>query len=253
MRPERDFSDAVCQPIDLPGDEHGVLVIHGFTGSIAQLRPLAESLHAQGFTVKGINLPGHATSMQDMARCTWQDWLEAAKSAYLDLQKRCRYVSVTGLSMGGDLALLLAEQMHPTAIAPLSAPMDTKGPLWLASLVSPVMKTFSWQPRKAPDALDPRYDYGYPGFPTQCASQLNRIIKMARRDLHAVTCPTLVVQSHADETIIPESAQIILNGISSARKGVLWLDDAPHVITLSREKDRIAQAVGEHFRQAQQG
>ena len=58
---------------------HGVLLIHGFTGSIAHMRPIAQELHARGFTVMGINLPGHATDLDDMVRYTWEDWLNAAK------------------------------------------------------------------------------------------------------------------------------------------------------------------------------
>ena len=45
QRPERDFSDAVCQPFHLKGDDHGVLLLHGFTGSAAHMRPLGELLH----------------------------------------------------------------------------------------------------------------------------------------------------------------------------------------------------------------
>ncbi len=250
MRPERDFSDAVCQPIDLPGGEHGVLLLHGFTGTAAHMRPLAEALHAAGFTVAAPNLPGHGTQMQDMLQCTWQDWLECAKSACVALKKRCKTVSVAGLSMGGCLTLLLAEQMEVAAIAPISAPMGTKAPLWLSHIAYPFMPTVSWQPRQEPNALDARFDYGYPGFPTKSGTQLHRIIRMARKDLHAVTCPALIIQSRADETISDDSADVIARGVSSARKGILWLEDVPHVVTISREMDRVNQAVVDHFKNA---
>lgn len=52
----------------LEGGEHGVLLLHGFTGSAAHMRPLGERLHSQGFTVMGINLPGHAQSMEAMGK-----------------------------------------------------------------------------------------------------------------------------------------------------------------------------------------
>ena len=70
--------------------------------------------------------------------------------------------------------------------------------------------------------------------------------------LHAVSCPVLVVQSHADETITPDSAEVILSGISSERKGVLWLEDAPHVCTITREAGNIADAIADHFRRAEE-
>ncbi len=257
-RPVRDFTEEVCQPFLLEGEkrngkQHGVLLIHGFTGSAAHMRMIGERLQQQGFTVMGINLPGHATGMDDMARCTWDDWLDAAKDAFLQLQERCDFVSAAGLSMGGCLALILAEQMQMTAVAPISAPMGTRAPLWAASLASPFMKTVWWRGRKeSAEPLKNEYDCGYPGFRTSCARHLSRLIKMARRDLHAVTCPVLVVQSHADETITADSAEIIMKGVSSGVKGILWLEDVPHVCTISKEADNIAAALAELFRQAEE-
>ena len=256
-RPERNFSDDVCQPFLWEGEKcngktHGVLLIHGFTGTAAQMRMIAQGLHQQGFTVMGINLPGHAATMDDMAAHTWDDWLTAAKEAFLQLKKTCDDVSVAGHSMGGCLALILAQQLQPAAIAPIAAPMGTKAPLWAAALAAPFMKTVWWKTRdSSASTLADAYDYGYPGFHCVCAKHLSKLIKMARRDLHAVTCPILVVQSHADETITPDSADVILRGVSSEVKRVLWLEDVPHLCTISKEAERIAQAVGAHFRSAE--
>ena len=122
-RPEVDFSSPLCQPYEVRQGEHGVLLMHGFAGSAAHMRPLAEGLVQQGFGVRTINLPGHATTMDDMRRCSWQDWLNAAKEAFREMKEQYRFVSVTGLSMGGCLTLMIAEQSDPTAIAPISAPM----------------------------------------------------------------------------------------------------------------------------------
>jgi carboxylesterase len=99
--------------------------------------------------------------------------------------------------------------------------------------------------------LDQKYDYGYPGFPTARIVDLMHLIRLARRNLFNITCPTLVMQSRADNTIAPNSADIILQGIRSEKKAVLWLDDVPHVVTISREYQRIAKAMGEFLQSAQ--
>lgn len=252
-RPEVDFSQPQCQPFLLEGGEHGVLLLHGFTGSAAHMRLIGEELHAQGFTVQGINLPGHATHMMDMASCTWEDWLHAAKEAFVQLKGRCRYASVAGLSMGGVLALLLAQQMDVTAAVPISAPMAVQNKLlFLARPASAFIKTIMWRDDShRAKLMNMAYHCGYPGFPTKSGADLNRLIRMARRDLHAVTCPVLAVQSHGDETISADSAQVIMDGISSQTKGILWLEMVPHVCTISPEYKRIAQAMGELLRGAE--
>lgn len=252
-RAEVDFSMPQCQPFDLQGGDHGVLLIHGFTGSAAHMRLIGDELHARGFTVKGINLPGHATQMMDMANYRWSDWLAAAKAAFVELKEKCKYVSVGGLSMGGVLTLLLAEQMDVTAAAPISAPMAVQNKLLgLAGPASVFIKTIMWgDDSYRAKLMDLNYHYGYAGFPTRSGADLYRLMRMARKNLHAVTCPLLVVQSHADETIAPESADVMLEGVSSTRKGVLWLEMVPHVCTISPEYKRIAEAMAETFREAE--
>ena len=231
---------------------HGILLIHGFTGSVAHMRPLGERLHAAGFTVKGINLPGHAVSMEAMGQTGWQDWLGAAKDAFFELQQRCRHVSVAGLSMGGCLALLIAQQMHPTAVVTLSAPMAVRNPLLpVAGLAHALIPRIMSRSREGSPPLDERYDYGYPGFPTRCGADLHRLITMTRRDLHAVQCPVLIVQSHQDETIAAESLGVISAGVSSEQVGKLWLTGVPHVCTISSALPEISDEMVRFLRLAE--
>lgn len=250
---ERNMRDAAAQPFLLPGGEHGVVLIHGFTGTCGHMRLLGEHLHSAGFTVRGINLPGHGTRLEDMARYTWKDWLQAAKLAIVEMQEQCQYVSVAGLSMGGVLTLLIAEQMEITAAVPISAPMGVQNRLLpFARLGSLVMKTTYWQrDRERERLLDQRYDYGYAGFPTKSGADLLHLMRLARRNLYAITCPLLAVQSRKDETITADSAEVIVNGVSSQRRGVMYLEDVPHVCTISREHAHIAQAMIELFRKAE--
>ncbi|MBR4081309.1 MAG: alpha/beta fold hydrolase [Clostridia bacterium] len=251
--PMPDMTAPAAQPFDFPGDRHGVLLIHGFTGTAAHMRLIGEELAAQGFTVKGINLPGHGTTMEDMAQSDWKQWIHAAKTAVTELQKTCDHVSVAGLSMGGVLTMIIAQQMQITACAPISAPTQVQARgLALAGVAHHFIKHIWWNPPAERQAmLDQRYDYGYPGFPTKCGASLHKLMTLARRNLFAITCPILVVQSHGDETIAPESADTILAGVSSRRKGVMWLDDVPHVLTISKEYKRVAAEIGRLFREAE--
>jgi carboxylesterase len=253
QRAVRSFSDTNAQPFLLEGGEHGILLLHGFTGSAGHMRLIGEELNRQGFTVLGIQLPGHGTRMEDMQNVHWQDWLQSAKEGFLTLKERCEKVSVAGLSMGGVLTLLLAQQTRVNAAVVMSTPMALKNKL--ASL-APVASRFTpvtyWKgDEQREKLLDQKYDYGYPGFPTARIVDLMHLIRLARRNLFNITCPTLVMQSRADNTIAPNSADIILQGIRSEKKAVLWLDDVPHVVTISREYQRIAKAMGEFLQSAQ--
>ena len=50
----------------------GVLLVHGYTGSPASMRPWAEYLNQRGFTVRVPLLPGHGTKPEDLNEVKWE-------------------------------------------------------------------------------------------------------------------------------------------------------------------------------------
>ena len=180
-----------------------------------------------------------------MAKATWQSWLYAVKQAALEMMDEMDTFTICGLSMGGVLALLVAEQMKVDACVPISAPMAVKNrALPLAGIFAPLMPRIAWgPPTERHAALDSAYDFGYTGFPTAKGADLNQLIKLARRNLFNITCPVLCVQSDSDETIWEGSADAILEGVNSGIRQKLWLKNVPHVCTISRELPAIADAI----------
>jgi carboxylesterase len=250
------FDREVCRPFFHQGSEDGILLMHGFTGSAAHMRKIADRPAELGYTVMTINLPGHATSEAEMAKCTWKDWLEAAKQAVLELKTHCKRVTVCGLSMGGVLALLVAEQMQVDGCVPISAPMAVKNRLLgLAGIAAPLLPRIAWGGGgEYHKGLDKAYDFGYSGFPTAKGADLHKLIKLARKNLFSVVCPILCVQSQHDETIWEGSADCILENVSSERRQKLWLTGVPHVCTISPELPAIADSIDHLLQQiAQKG
>ena len=52
------------RPFFFAGGDVGCLLVHGFTGTPHEMRFLGERLAAQGYTVSGVCLAGHATSVK---------------------------------------------------------------------------------------------------------------------------------------------------------------------------------------------
>ena len=101
------------EPFSADGGPVGVLVLHGFTGSTQTVRDWAAHLAAAGLTVRAPLLAGHGGTWQDLAKAGWTDWYADASRAFDSLSQRCSQVFVAGLSMGGCLALRLAETQGP--------------------------------------------------------------------------------------------------------------------------------------------
>src|ERR671917_468634 len=97
-----------AEPFRFEGNEVGVLVSHGFTGTTQSVRPLGEALAEEGFTVIGPRLEGHGTSMEDHASSTASDWISSIEAGLTWLQQRTSQTFFTGLSLGGMFALYFA-------------------------------------------------------------------------------------------------------------------------------------------------
>ena len=127
---------------------NGIVLIHGFCGSARQMRFLAEGLHQAGYTVSVPLLPGHGSTIQHMRASTFRQWHDCARSAYAELREECSSVAVAGHSMGGVLALLLAEEYPVDAVITLSAPMHLSGARGLLSpfsfLAAPFIPYLRW-------------------------------------------------------------------------------------------------------------
>ena len=76
------YSEVVA-PFRFLGEDVACLLLHGLTGTPFEVRELGEHLHAEGFTVSGPLLTGHATDdWRDLAQATWRDWVHVAESEY---------------------------------------------------------------------------------------------------------------------------------------------------------------------------
>jgi len=86
------------------------------------MRFLGERLHGAGFTVSGILLAGHRTTVEDLKTKKWQDWYQSVKEGYEELRASCKTIFVSGISMGALLAFLLAYETKSdvAALASLS-------------------------------------------------------------------------------------------------------------------------------------
>src|SRR2546427_11076624 len=101
-----------AQPMFHEGGRAGALVGHGFTGSPATMRPLADAFVDAGFTVSLPRLPGRGPTIEDMMSAGWADWSAEVERAYVELAERCERVVVAGLSMGATLTCWVAAR-HP--------------------------------------------------------------------------------------------------------------------------------------------
>lgn len=246
---------------DGPSDAPRALLCHGFTGSPQSLSPWAAALTRVGCTVRVPLLPGHGTCWQDLNRTGWQDWYACVERSLLRLASgdlspgdaghnahESRRVIVGGLSVGGALALRLAQQ-HPDKVAGVmlvNPAVRLKDPrlralpvLWrvkasIAGVASDIAKPGS-------------REIGYDRVPLQALHSSLKMLREVRDRLPEVTSPLLIMHSSTDHVVPTDNAALIERGVSSASIETVELRRSLHVATLDFDaetiNDRSAQFV----------
>ena len=225
-------------PFHLSGGPTGILLIHGFTGAPPEMRLVGDYFHAAGLTVSAPLLPGHGSTVDEMNRCKWTDWIGHVEQAHRELRARCERVFVAGLSMGSLLALYLAAHQPnlPGVIAYSPATWVAENLLPAATVARHVVKT---RPKgKDIDLVDPdalSHIWSYDLKPVPAAAELHALILQVRRLLPQLVPPLLIVYSAGDRAIHPESGERTYGLAGSKDKKIIKLAESGHVITVDRQ------------------
>lgn len=225
-------------PFEFAGGKTAVLLLHGFTGTPSELRPMGKYLSEKGYTVKAPLLAGHGTSPEDMLRTGMKDWVKSAGDAYFDLKRKHEDVIVAGLSMGGSLALHLAARLPVKGVISMCAPMylqDRRASF--ARWIAPFVK---FNPHKVSYAehIEP-YLAGYDKTPVRCVPELLKLIRTVRRELPEIKVPALIMQAEQDLTVRPESAEYLYQRIGSGQKQLKWYPNSGHILTVDHDRDQV--------------
>jgi carboxylesterase len=185
-------------------------------------------------------LPGHGTRWQDMQLTVWQDWYAELDRAFDALSARCDTVFVGGLSMGGTLALRLAEQRgdEVAGLVLVNPSVHADDPRLKAL---PVLKHMVRSVAGIGSDIrkEGATELAYPRTPLKPLHSLARLWPVVLADLPQVTQPVLIFRSAEDHVVSPANAETVLARISSTDVTAEVLQDSYHVATLDNDAERI--------------
>lgn len=239
-----------AEPFFLPGGEEGVLLLHGFTGSPSEMKLYGRYLNERGYTVLAVRLPGHGVSAADMERVTAEDWFNGALDGYEILRGACAKVAVSGLSMGGLLALWLGTVRPVSRTVSLAAPVFVREGRDLHKLPPREAAKGRFLPKlhKVLPGIPPDCRVGYRVMPLLAVHELLDVIDRVKLALPRLRTPLLLVQSERDHTVEPESAPYIFRHVGAADKTLLWLKQSGHRLTIDSERETVFQKTAEFLR-----
>lgn len=228
-----------CEPVShVAGSPIGVLVVHGFTGSPASVRGIADAMVASGFDVELPRLPGHGTTVHDMLTTAWHDWAAEVSRARADLVDRCDRVVLVGQSMGATLVLASAiVEPGATGIVCINPATQMRTPEELEMIDDLLEDHIEIVPGEGSDIADPdASDIAYDGTPLRpLRSLLHDGIAPIERRFAELTPPLRLFTSRQDH-VVPTADSEHLAATYGGDVDHTWLERSFHVAT--RDFDR---------------
>lgn len=234
--------------------EKGVFLIHGFTGSPAEMIPFAKKFEEKNFSVYCPRLAGHGTDIKDFTNSTMEEWYRSALDQYLEFKSKVKKVYLLGLSLGGQIATYISFIAGCEKMALFSTPYDIPDPkMKYAKLISLFIKKIKKSEEK-PAVFDEKsrklmvnYD-NIPYYFTRPIHQLYKSFKLFHFYIRKTKVPILIIQSELDPVSSFKSPQKIFNkSKSSVAKQFRYLKKSSHVITLDYEADQLFSMTYDFF------
>jgi carboxylesterase len=227
------------KPFTFQAGERAVLLLHGFTGTSADVRMLGRFLEKMGYTSHAPIYRGHGVPPEELFRFTPDDWWEDVLSAYHSLKDMgYEEIAVAGLSLGGVFALKLGYTVPVKGIVTMCAPMAIQREEKMLHGVLNFAREYKRKEGKDEETVRKELE-ALRQKPLSSLKKIQALIQEVRDSLDMIYAPVFVAQARHDEMIDPGSADVIYNGVASAEKQIKWYERSGHVLTTGVEKDQL--------------
>lgn len=217
------------------------LIIHGFTGSPFEVKPLKEALLEAGYQVETPVLAGHGEDDELMDVC-WTDWVRSAEDSLKEVLAKhpAEDVIVIGFSMGSLIAAYLVTQYQVSKLVMLSPAIHLINYRQLFENMSAGLK----HKLKDTESEDlKRYLEKATNTPIRSVMDFRRLTLHLTPSIKEVDVPTLIIHGEKDLLVKPKSAQEAFDDLKTKDKKLIFLPESPHILCHGEESDQVNQHV----------
>ena len=234
----------------------GILLIHGYMAAPEEMKDFAHFLHEKFFTIYAPRLKGHGTAPEDLAKTSYEQWIESVEEAFIVLRHSCKKIIVGGFSTGAGLALELSTRMDDiAAVFAVAPPMRLQD---LGSYFVPAIDAWNAMIKTIHlDVIAKEFIVNHPENPhinylrnpISGIHQLEKLMDHLEPKLKIINKPTLVVQSRKDPVVDPKGTLKLFDRLGSDVKEYYIFDYERHGILIGQGVKRIYKAIENFIRQ----
>ncbi len=227
----------------------GVVLSHGYKSSPSEVRKLAHYLHEKQINVYAVRLEGHGTVSEDLRDRTWEEWYDSFNRGFAAMRQVSKKLYLVGFSTGGLLAMMAASRKSNKidGLVVINAALELQD-IRIHYLVPTLNKINDFLSLFNADMEYIDVEAEFPAFNYErtyikSLEQLRLLMEKCRMILSSITVPTLILQADEDPVVKPESADKILEKISSGDKSLEKFSFSRHVIISGEGNEKVFEAV----------
>ena len=229
-----------------------VVALHGFGGTVAELRPLLDAAAGAGYAVDAALLAGHGTRVEDLQELGFEAWLAGARARLKAAREKHGRVVLLGFSLGSLVAMQLASEqpeglaglvvlgnaltLHALMRVPLGLWHRTGRPLPDVYLLKPL----------AGDLVDPTAMGSlvtYDRHPVRAALSVYLAGPRVAERVGRIACPTLILHGRRDRVCPWRNAVWLAEHLGTRDVSVRIFEKSAHVLAWDGEREEVAREV----------
>lgn len=245
-----------ARPFNYIKGDRGIFFVHGFTDSLCRVNGFAKFLASRGISTKGVLLPGHGGTWEDLSATTPDDWYKAVEEGVLAMAKDVKELYIVGISLGGNLALKCAAK-HPDivkGVVTIEAPMQIKNQYITRAAIpfAQLMGFKYWNKQYLKKVRHPEKEIVFnqgvlDKMPLNNIAQVIDFLENKQGFLKNVKCDVLVIQSEKSSLLTSNSAKRIYEAIKSKRKEIFMMENVYHAFLSEPAKRTIYREATRFF------
>lgn len=236
----------------------GILIVHGYKSSPAEVKNLANYLHKEDFDIYAVRLKGHGTTPMDLRDSKWSEWYDSLNRGYSALNAYCDKIIIIGFSTGGLLTLLSSslknKENNLAAIISINAALKLRD--IRVKFISGIHAWNEWLNKFSikkgqleyvedePENKETNYYRNY----IKSVKELGHLMEICDDNLSKIKANSLIIQAKDDPIVNPVSGKKIYKKIAAKNKVLKEVDFDNHVIINGKNQDKIFKIIKDYLK-----
>ncbi|MFJ5790281.1 alpha/beta hydrolase [Lysinibacillus sp. NPDC093197] len=226
------------KPFFYKGGDKAVLLLHSFTSNTIDMKKLGKYLQQHNYTCYAPLYRGHGLAAEELLTFRPTNWWQDVLDGYQLLKDEgYEKIAVVGLSLGGVLALKVAQELEVTGVVTMSVPIHREA-VFLQKRVFHYAKGYKQLEGKNEDQINVEITR-LQNMSIDSLVEFQHLIQKTMDKLALITSPISILYGGLDDPLYKDSADVIFHNVGTQHKTMKGYPNSKHLMTLGIDKNEV--------------